>query len=233
MAIGRRELGAILLGAAAIVFYLVLLSTTPSGAQTNGGTANQGGTGCSNPEEVATFEGAENQITDGFEITGNTFRLVYDITDLDSDPGFDSFSIRPIAENGIGVGDSVLVFDEGTGSKNILDGPGTFTLEIETEGFDYTVTVEDCVPNNQNGGGTTGSPTTNQGQYTTQDQTISKNQTTSRPPRNRGGKTVINVPNKPLPPSGGLPVYGIVAGCVLAGFGLLTLGLGIRRRTQG
>ena len=41
--------------------------------------------------------------------------------------------------------------------------------------------------------------------------------------------TVINIPNKPLPPTGGLPVYGMVAGSILAGASLLGLGVGIRR----
>lgn len=41
--------------------------------------------------------------------------------------------------------------------------------------------------------------------------------------------TVINIPRKPLPPTGGLPVYATVAGFILAGTGLLTLGVGIRR----
>ena len=41
--------------------------------------------------------------------------------------------------------------------------------------------------------------------------------------------TVINIPRKPLPPTGGLPVYVTVAGFVLVGAGLLGLGVGIRR----
>jgi hypothetical protein len=41
--------------------------------------------------------------------------------------------------------------------------------------------------------------------------------------------TIINVPKKPLPPSGGPPMYGVVASFILAGTGLLALGIGIRR----
>ena len=41
--------------------------------------------------------------------------------------------------------------------------------------------------------------------------------------------TVVNVPKKKLPPSGGLPVYGAVACFVLTGAGLLALGYGVRR----
>lgn len=41
--------------------------------------------------------------------------------------------------------------------------------------------------------------------------------------------TVINIPNKPLPPTGGFPVYGMIAGSILAGAGLLGLGIGVGR----
>ena len=41
--------------------------------------------------------------------------------------------------------------------------------------------------------------------------------------------TIINIPRKPLPPTGGLPVYATVVGFILAGTGLLALGVSIRR----
>ena len=47
-------------------------------------------------------------------------------------------------------------------------------------------------------------------------------------PNNRE-PTVINIPNKPLPPTGGFPVYGMIVGSILAGAGLLGLGIGVRR----
>ncbi len=44
-----------------------------------------------------------------------------------------------------------------------------------------------------------------------------------------GGVTIINIPRKPLPPTGGgLPVRVMVVGCVLAGAGLFGLGLAVR-----
>jgi hypothetical protein len=152
---------------------------------------------------------------------------------LDEEPGLDSFSIRPIAEDGIGVGDSVLVFEEGSGSQNILEGPGTFTLEIESEGFEYTVTVEDCSGANgevTNGEVTNGELTNDliEQEVTVEDDEDLREEVIIERPERRE-PTVINIPNKPLPPTGGLPVYGIVAGCILAGTGLLGLGIGIRR----
>jgi hypothetical protein len=50
-----------------------------------------------------------------------------------------------------------------------------------------------------------------------------------QPPRE---KSIINIPKKPLPPSGGFPVYGVVASSVLAGAGLLALGLLIHRGSR-
>ncbi len=105
--------------------FFVLLSSAPAKAQ-------QDDEGCANPREVQTFTGTENQITPAFNITGNTFRLRYDVTDPDGDPAnFASFSIRPIGEDWIGVGQSVLTFDPGAGTENMLEGPGSFTLEIQ------------------------------------------------------------------------------------------------------
>ena len=214
MVIGKREFSVVLLVFGAVISVYMALLANPTSAQNGGGGTTGGNTnqdeGCSNPEVVDTFSGTENQITPQFDITGNTFRLRYEITDLDEDPGFDSFSIRPIGENGIGVGQSVLVFEEGSGSENILEGPGAFSLEIDSEGFEYTVTVEDCVGSEQ----TTLQPTTPQQSQNGQSQ---------------NEPTIINIPNKPLPPTGGLPVYGMVAGSIIAGAGLLGLGIGIRR----
>jgi hypothetical protein len=142
--------------------FLAVLATEPS-AQTDGNDTGgeagvsqvqdgQGDEGCPNPDPIETFTGIENQITPDFNITGNTFRVSYEITDVDEDPGSDSFLIRAIGEDGFQTGDSVLVFDEGSDSMNILEGPGAFSLEIESEGLEYTVIVEDCVGTNQDNG---------------------------------------------------------------------------------
>jgi hypothetical protein len=214
--IGKRELSVVLLVFGAVISVYMALLANPTSAQNGGGTTSQSDEGCESLEVVDTFSGTENQITPQFDISGNTFRLRYEITDLDEDPGFGSFSIRPIGENGIGVGQSVLVFEEGSGSENILEGPGAFSLQIDSEGFEYTVTVEDCVGSE---------PTTLQ--PTTPQQSQNGSVTVNEP--NNPEPTIINIPNKPLPPTGGLPVYGMVAGSIIAGAGLLGLGIGIRR----
>jgi hypothetical protein len=111
--LGRRELSAILLAIAAIVFYLILLSTTPSGAQTGGITTS--------------------------------------------------------------------------------------------------ITISN-VTNQSNQGGVTASVNPSQ-----------------KPQRER---SIINIPRKPLPPSGGLPVVATVASFVLTGTALLALGIVIRRGSR-
>jgi hypothetical protein len=107
--VGRRELSAILLAILALVFYLVLLSTVPSGAETGGDT------------------------TDGEE--------------------------------------SVIIDDE-------------ITVQ-EDEDFQEDISVRE--------------------------------------------PTITNIPRKPLPPTGGWPVYATVAVFILTGTGLLALGVEIRR----
>ena len=56
-----------------------------------------------------------------------------------------------------------------------------------------------------------------------------QNQIPIQPPIKKQPTNIVNVPKKKLPPSGGLPVYGVVASFILAGAGLLALGYGVRR----
>jgi hypothetical protein len=125
--LGRRELSAILLALGAIAFYLLLLSTTPSGAYGQGG--------------FITFSTNQTQ--------GNTFVV------------------------------STVIVNQGN------------------QGNGVTASVVNPSPEN--------------------------------PPPNRRPREIVNIPNKPLPPSGGLPVVATVAGFVLTGTALLALGILIRR----
>ncbi len=175
--------------------------------------------GCAQPEVVDTFSGTQNQITRPFNITGNTFRLRYDITEIDRDPVlFDSFSIRPIGEDGIGVGESVLVFEPGAGSQNILEGPESFTLEIESDGFDYSVTVEDCT-GTAPGVAPPAAPTPPAPKAAPAPKAT---------PKQKEKVMRETVPKRPLPPTGGAPTSYAVYGFVLGGASLLALGL-VRR----
>ena len=65
-------------------------------------------------------------------------------------------------------------------------------------------------------------------------QSSSEEGTTERRDRARRDRVVRGtVPNKPLPPTGGLPVYAAVTGSLLAGVSLFGLGLVIRRGRRG
>jgi hypothetical protein len=215
--LNRTAISVLLLAVGVLASFSVLLLAIPSEAQ-------QGNEGCANPRQVRTFNGTQNQITPAFNITGNTFRLRYDLTDLDEDPGFDSFSIRPIAEDGIGVGDSVLVFDPGSGSQNILEGPGSFTLEIESDGFDYEVVVDDCT-------GTASGNAENSEPSAAQNNEPSTAQANGNQDR-RSRVIPKTIPRKRLPPTGGIPAYVTMAGAILTGVGLLGVGFVIRQRSR-
>ena len=214
MVLGRRELSMFFLGGAAIVLYLVLL-TTPSEAQltearvTETDTINQTDRGCPNPRLVETFTGSDDDVTSTFRITGNAFRLSSEVDTFGQGPGQDATVRIDVVDQNGNVIETITIEDTGDDIVDdvtiIPEGPGTFGLEIAANNANYSITVDDCI-------GT------------------GRDRTTRRPPEVI--EEIINVPRKPLPPSGGLPVYGMVAGFILTGTGLLALGIGIRRRLR-
>ncbi len=235
MVLGKRGSSVVLLAVGVTVLcWVLLLVEAPSEAQTRtpGGTtgganqysqarAEQSDEGCSNPLVVETFGGSNSQITSPFEITGNTFRLT-----LEAEPvrqgEFASIFIQSFdeTEGNVPFGGIDVNPVEGrvTETANVLEGPGTFNLEIEADNTTYEITVEDCGGR----GGTTGGGTTEE---TTQ-RRVGKRIEVER------DVTIINIPGKPLPPTGGLPASVFVAGFVLAGAGLFGLGLARHRRSR-
>lgn len=225
MVLGRRGLSAILLAVAGLVFYMVflaVLATEPS-AQTDGDdtggevSASQIGQpdeGCSNPELVETFTGTENRLTPEFQITGSTFRLTFDVVEVLDPNGFPTLEADVRDDTGQPIGQGFLTFEE-DGSENILQGPGTFSLDIRAGDVRYEIAVEDCVGTDQNDSNQDG-----------QNRSTAERST----PRNVMRNTI---PKKRLPPTGGLPVGVAVTGSVLAGASLLGLGLIVRRGPRG
>lgn len=229
MEISRQTACVAMLVVGALTFFYVLLIVQPSEAQQGGATgAGAGGNeGCADPREVETFNGTENQITPSFNITGNTFRLLYDITDLDADPLGDIINIRPVDDGGP-VGGAVTLQDPGNGSQNVLEGPGSFTLEIESNGFEYSVTVEDCT-----GSASGTAPASTPGTSTPAAAPAPKATPSPTPapkatPKQREKVMRETVPKRRLPPTGGVPAPYAVYGFVLGGTSLLALGL-VRR----
>ncbi|MCA1718785.1 MAG: hypothetical protein LC781_18830, partial [Actinobacteria bacterium] len=184
-------------------------------------TGNTNGVeGCENPEVVETFTGSNSQITPSFEITGNTFRLSLE-ADLVQEGEFGFVSIDSVDEEGLVVPFGGIFVNPVEGptdeSANVLEGPGTFTLRIESENVQYTVTVEDCVDENNS----TAEPSTPAQNPSNQN---------ARPRRNDVIRNTI--PRRRLPPTGGLSTYVMVTGSILVGAGLLGLGLVVRRGSR-
>jgi hypothetical protein len=132
--------------------------TTPG--ETTGGAANDGQAACAaNERLVETFAGDEDQTTPEFEITAAEWRFglearptspqasgdvsVNTVSDLDT-PG--SGSAFAAVDPEVTPTDSV--------SSNVIDGPGTFSLEIDDNGVEYTIRVcESTVEAKGDGGG--------------------------------------------------------------------------------
>lgn len=90
-------------------------------------------------------------------------------------------------------------------SSNVIDGPGTFSLDIDANGASYEIFV--CQTLGQGGG-------------------------SSSTPERSSEVMKETIPPKPLPPTGGWSVYALVASSILAGAGLLGFRLGIWRGRQ-
>ncbi len=109
---------------------------------TNAGTA-PGSTECPGALLVETVGPTSRDLKVGpFRITGERFRLVYEITNPD-ESGFPFFDVAVLNEQGDEVGGQV-VLESGTRREVVRDGPGSFSLELRAEDLQYKVTVEDC-----------------------------------------------------------------------------------------
>jgi hypothetical protein len=89
----------------------------------------------------------ENQITEPFDIEGNSFRVSGDLRNIDPEDSIQSLTIRPIDQDTDLAADVILTQDVGPFEETVLEGPGTFALEIEVGvggNVEYTVRVEDC-----------------------------------------------------------------------------------------
>jgi hypothetical protein len=89
----------------------------------------------------------ENQLTEPFDIEGNSFRVSGDLRNTDPEESLQSLTIRPIDQDTELAADTILIQDVGAFEETVLEGPGTFALEIEmgvSGSEEYTVQVEDC-----------------------------------------------------------------------------------------
>ena len=214
-------------------------TTTGTTGGTIGGTTNAG-EGCQNPEVVATFTGTENQITEPFEITGETFRLRFETEPVGQDPFSPTVEADVLDENGEPIGEGFLVFDGEDGSENILAGPGTYSLEIQADEARYDITVEDCVGTTDETTdgtttGTTDGATTGTTDGTTDGTTTGTidGGTDGNPVTKPRGDVVDEIITEELPNTGGFVVAA--RGVVLVGvlFGVIFMALLVVKVRRG
>jgi hypothetical protein len=131
----------------------------------------------------------ESQITDTFDIDGNSFRLSGNITSLAGEGGGPVVGLSALDEEDLQV-DAFLITVEGPFAENVLEGPGTFTVEINASDAEYTLNVEDC--GSTPGGGAAKKKTDGSTTPTKKTDSSPKPQTTLSPPPPR--------PSPPPPP---------------------------------
>lgn len=165
---------------------------------------------CPSAEVVESLGPATNDRRQAFDITGQSFRVTYQVNFTVSENRFRDFSVDIVDEFGLVESDSTD--QSGTRSFTVPEGPGSFEVVTDVEpenGAGYTLVIEDCtgVGNGSgngdgNGGGGNGSAN---------DQYSPNVEVTN----------IINIPDKNLPPTGGPPLLAIFFS-VVAGVGLIT-----------
>ncbi|QIN80179.1 hypothetical protein GBA65_18515 [Rubrobacter marinus] len=89
------------------------------------------------------FTGSGNQQTETFDITGESFRVTFDVTSS-TDNNEDAF--LGIIVNDENEDPITTISQSGAGSDSSIvnEAPGTFFLDVVASSADYTITVEDC-----------------------------------------------------------------------------------------
>lgn len=133
-----------------VVFAVLLISASAFGLRSaweglKGGTS-QPAYAQEDCAEVASFgPETEDQITDPFQINGNTIRLTADLTSASQ--GLSPLLTVTLNDEQGTFSDGVVFDQEGSQTENFLvsgETPSSFTLEIEADATEYTLTVEDC-----------------------------------------------------------------------------------------
>jgi hypothetical protein len=153
---------------------------------------------CQGAEIVAAVGPTTDNATTSFEATGETLRVTYQVQFLDE---FSSLDIT--IEDRFGVLQSEFIDESGTDSFIVVtEEPNAFDLITElfpANSGEYAVVVENCAGS------------------------------TPAPPGGGGGEsTIINIPEKPLPFTGG-PEIALPTGALLLGTGMLAWTI-VRRR---
>ena len=116
-------------------------------------------------QQVETFTGTADQSFPEFEIGGAEWRFIVEATSTAETSGTVSVSTvfdpdNPVSGFAIASVDPEFSPTE-TNSSSVIDGPGTFALEVDANGAEYNVLVcESETPGGGSGGTTTGTPKT-------------------------------------------------------------------------
>jgi hypothetical protein len=133
-------------------------------------------------------------------ITGDSFRLTYETTNAD-ESGLPFLDVTVLDEAGNEVGGRVI-FIEGVQREIVRASPGRFNIRTSADDLEYTLTIEDCLGNEQ---GPPNPPPGGSGGPAPNDQYGNGGE----PP----DQNVIDdtISDKPLPDTGGVPPLGLAA----------------------
>ncbi|WP_152670812.1 hypothetical protein [Rubrobacter aplysinae] len=127
----------LLLVLAAVSVTFMLFSPHIIGAQEND---QEDDGSCPGATVVDTFSGNGSQTTPVFQTTGESFRISYDATAVDS-----GSSVLTVLVNGEGSPISAVSQQgAGSGESFVNEGAGSYSLDINSIGLQYDITVEDC-----------------------------------------------------------------------------------------
>lgn len=108
-----------------------------------GEVAAQQATCLETEEEIERFAGTDDRTTGAVEITGPEWRFISEATR--EAPTTATLDVDAFDEDGFLAGfTSQLVFDDeesNTQSSGVIDGPGTFTFEIDANGVSYDIVI--------------------------------------------------------------------------------------------
>ena len=103
----------------------------------------QASAGCPGATVIDTVGPTDDDLLIGpFRISGKSFRLTYETTDVDQS-GLPFFDVTVLDAAGNEVGGRVI-FKEGIQREIVRAGPGNFTIEARAEDLKYKLTAEDC-----------------------------------------------------------------------------------------
>lgn len=138
---------------------------------------------CAGAEPVLEIPGSGDTTGEEFEVTTDSFRIVYELTGAAA-----SSSTLEINVLGDGVNVSGSQTGEGVGETFISGSPGTYTLDITSSGdAEYMVIVEECGGDAQSATEqSTGSPEQNTGSRDNQDRSSAQAQNSRSQERSSG-----------------------------------------------